>query len=63
MDVLTQLIQGEVAWCMLFVDDIVLIETRSWDRVCGVKFSDVPSIEDVEVRLDSQVIWKGVSST
>uniref|UniRef100_A0A0V0H265 Putative ovule protein n=1 Tax=Solanum chacoense TaxID=4108 RepID=A0A0V0H265_SOLCH len=26
MDVLTRHIQGEVSWCMLFVDDIVLID-------------------------------------
>ena len=34
MDVLTQRIQGEVPWCMLFADDVVLIdETRE-----GVKY-------------------------
>ncbi|XP_070019955.1 secreted RxLR effector protein 78-like [Nicotiana sylvestris] len=32
MDVLTRHIQGEVPWCMLFVDDIVLID----ETHCGV---------------------------
>ena len=26
MDMLTQSIQGEVPWCMLFMDDVVLID-------------------------------------
>ncbi|XP_019237487.1 PREDICTED: uncharacterized protein LOC109217680 [Nicotiana attenuata] len=32
LDMLTRHIQGEVPWCMLFVDDIVLID-ESWDKV------------------------------
>ncbi|XP_070046510.1 secreted RxLR effector protein 78-like [Nicotiana tomentosiformis] len=32
MDVLTRHIQGEVPWCMLFVDDIVLID-ETWGGV------------------------------
>nr|XP_016448327.1 PREDICTED: uncharacterized protein LOC107773418 [Nicotiana tabacum] len=46
MDALTRHIQGEVPWCILFADDIVLIdETRG-----GV--NEV----DGDVRLDTQVI-------
>ncbi|KAF3685283.1 Sterol 3-beta-glucosyltransferase UGT80A2 [Capsicum annuum] len=45
MDVLTQSIQGEVPWCMLFADNVVLIdETRREDEVV--------------VRLDSQDVCK-----
>ncbi|XP_060182159.1 uncharacterized protein LOC132611807 [Lycium barbarum] len=32
MDALTSHIQGEVSWCMLFADDIVLID-ESWNGV------------------------------
>ncbi|WMV28995.1 hypothetical protein MTR67_022380 [Solanum verrucosum] len=52
MDKLMQHIQGEVPWCLLFVDDIILIEeTRG-----GV--NDRLEEPDVEVRLDTQVIPK-----
>ncbi|XP_075099069.1 uncharacterized protein LOC142175957 [Nicotiana tabacum] len=56
MDVLSHHIQGEVPWCMLFTDDIVMIdETRS-----GVNASETQDA-DVEVKLDTQVISKRAS--
>ncbi|XP_075088305.1 secreted RxLR effector protein 78-like [Nicotiana tabacum] len=39
MDVLTYHVQGEVPWCMLFTDDIVLID----EMRCGV--NDVAGLE------------------
>nr|XP_009766515.1 PREDICTED: uncharacterized protein LOC104217884 [Nicotiana sylvestris] len=57
MDVLSRHIQREVLWCMLFADDIVLIdETRS-----RVNASDGNHNADVEVKLDAQVIPKRAS--
>ncbi|XP_070004359.1 uncharacterized protein [Nicotiana sylvestris] len=58
-------IQGKVPWCMLFVDDTLLID----EACCGVnertkteylecKFSGATQEEDEDVRLDSQVIPK-----
>ena len=33
MDELTRAIQNEISWCMLFADDIVLVdETRGWSK-------------------------------
>ncbi|XP_070044986.1 uncharacterized protein [Nicotiana tomentosiformis] len=82
MDVLTQHIQGKVLWCMLFTDDIVLIDEmwagvsarlEVWRRTfeskgfklnitkmgyLECKVSGMTKEEDVEVRLDSQVIPK-----
>nr|XP_009774518.1 PREDICTED: uncharacterized protein LOC104224532 [Nicotiana sylvestris] len=61
MDVLTYHVQGEVPWCMLFTDDIVLID----EMRCGV--NDVAGLElwsvgteetEAEVKLDTQVIPK-----
>nr|XP_009772184.1 PREDICTED: uncharacterized protein LOC104222637 [Nicotiana sylvestris] len=53
MDTLTHHIQGEVPWCMLFVDDIVLI-----DEAQGGVNESMRGEADVDVRLDSQVIPK-----
>ncbi|XP_070034800.1 uncharacterized protein [Nicotiana tomentosiformis] len=85
MDTLTHHIQGEVPLCMLFADDIVLIDetrgsvnermevwrqaleskgfklSRTKTEYLECKFSDVTREEDVEVRLDSQVIPKSES--
>ncbi|XP_059294646.1 uncharacterized protein LOC132047647 [Lycium ferocissimum] len=62
MDALTRHIQGEVSWCMLFVDDIVLID-ELWSGV-----SARLEVEGEDVQLDIQVIpkkesFKKVSST
>ncbi|KAF3627300.1 putative disease resistance RPP13-like protein 1-like [Capsicum annuum] len=52
MDILTRRIQGEVPWCMLFVNDVVLIdETRG-----GV--NDKLEEDEVVLRLDSQVVGR-----
>nr|XP_016492426.1 PREDICTED: uncharacterized protein LOC107811950 [Nicotiana tabacum] len=52
MDSLTRHIQGEVPWCLLFADDIVLIDERRG----GV--NERLEEADGDVRLDTQVIPK-----
>ncbi|XP_075093708.1 uncharacterized protein LOC107820127 [Nicotiana tabacum] len=80
LDVLTRHIQGRVPWCMLFADDIVLINetrggvntklevwrqmleskgfklSRSKTEYLECKFSDERHEEEVEVKIDTQVI-------
>nr|XP_018633176.1 uncharacterized protein LOC108948481 [Nicotiana tomentosiformis] len=82
LDVLTRNIQGEVLWCMLFADDIVLIDetrggvntklevwrqmleskgfklSRSKTEYLECKFSEGMHEEEVEVRIDTQIIPK-----
>ncbi|XP_070054188.1 uncharacterized protein [Nicotiana tomentosiformis] len=54
LEVMTCHIQGEVPWCMLFADDIVLIdETRH-----GVNASDGMHEEGVDVKIGAQVVSK-----
>ncbi|XP_070034465.1 uncharacterized protein [Nicotiana tomentosiformis] len=50
MDVLTRHIQGEVPWCMLFADDIVLID-KMRDGVNAQLEGDVEIDEDVTHRI------------
>ncbi|XP_060170630.1 uncharacterized protein LOC132601565 [Lycium barbarum] len=54
IDALTRHIQGEVSWCMLFADDIVLID----ESLSGVNARLEVEDEDEEVQLESQVIPK-----
>nr|XP_016475010.1 PREDICTED: uncharacterized protein LOC107796725 [Nicotiana tabacum] len=63
IDVLTRHIKGEASWCMLFVDDIVLIDEtgggvneRTKIEYLECKFSGSTQEMDEDVRLDSQVI-------
>ncbi|OIT29657.1 hypothetical protein A4A49_17649 [Nicotiana attenuata] len=80
LDVLRRYIQGRVPWCMLFADDIVLIDetrggvnarlevwrqmleskgfklSRSKTEYLECKFSDERHEEEVEVKIDTQVI-------
>ncbi|KAM3223006.1 hypothetical protein P3L10_022276 [Capsicum annuum] len=82
MDVLTRRIQGEVPWCMLFADDVVLIDetrggvndklevwrqtleskgfrlSRSKTEYLECKFNVSREVDEVVVRLDSQVVCK-----
>ncbi|KAF3616099.1 hypothetical protein FXO37_35207 [Capsicum annuum] len=52
MDVLTRSIQGEVPWCMLFEDDVVLIDKT---RGC---VNEKLEEDEVVVRLDAQDVCK-----
>ncbi|XP_075087757.1 uncharacterized protein LOC142169750 [Nicotiana tabacum] len=80
LDVLTRHIQWRVPWCMLFVDDKVLIDEARWSinarlevwrqtleskgfklsrsktEYLECKFSDERHEEEVEVKIDTQVI-------
>ncbi|KAF3683178.1 putative ubiquinol oxidase 1, mitochondrial-like [Capsicum annuum] len=82
MDMLTRCIRGEVPWCMLFADDVVLIDetrgcvnnklevwrqtleskgfrlSRSKTEYLECKFNGLRQEDEVEVRLDSQVVCK-----
>ncbi|KAG5610847.1 hypothetical protein H5410_022128 [Solanum commersonii] len=66
MDVLMQDIQDKVSWCLLFADDIVLIDetqlrlrlSRTKTEYVECKFNDVIHEVGVEVRLDTQNILK-----
>lgn len=42
MDVLMRQIQNEVSWCMLFVDDIILIDETREELTLSWRFGDKP---------------------
>ncbi|VFQ61095.1 unnamed protein product [Cuscuta campestris] len=63
MDILTLGVQGEVPWCMLFADDIVLIDdTRDGlnnkTEYMECRFSGQELESMVEVRIDSHLVPK-----